>query len=156
MKICILCKLANYFLSSIRNNNEMSTFLVAANVFTLWYMSLRHVFRKSKKMRIRQGKKQKKMVSTSCGNVGTRCSGRYQREVVEASSLGQPAYLAIAWLKSFMKKLSETLLKLYWNFSVKLYCESLPLSWSSLRPSWPLSRLPQTPLSSSSSCSHSH
>ena len=113
MKICILCKLANYFLSSIRNNNEMSTFLVAANVFTLWYMALRHVLRKpGKKMRIRQGKKQKKMVSTSCGNVGTRCSGRYQREVVGAGFLGQPAYLAKVGLKSFLKHyIAKTLLK---------------------------------------------
>ena len=45
MKICISSfKLA--IRSFVRRKQGLSTFLVAANVFTLWYMALRNILRK--------------------------------------------------------------------------------------------------------------
>ena len=57
------------------------------------------------------------LLSTSCGNEGTRCNVRCPREVEGASSLGQPAHSNIL---SLSPKLSETSLKLCRTFTKTL------------------------------------
>ena len=82
--------------SGVDTRRHMSTFFVASNVFTFWYVSLCNCFSKPKKYICKKKRWRKSLTfCTFCDSEGTQCSGRCLREVEEASFVGQPAHCTI-------------------------------------------------------------